>query len=654
MILLVAALAPKVFISYTHDSPDHKERIGWLADRLRCDEVDVRIDQAVRDTPAEGWPKWMEDEITSADYILLVCTETYGARYRGEGDHADGRGSRWETSLIRDILYNDPASISRFIPLLPRNATAEDIPLPLRHRATHFQIDDYYGLLEHVTDADTMVRAVWRREPGGEPDSPRERVGGDEATEFSASISEAYRRIDERVEVLTQEQYGVISRLQGRSRALISGNPGSGKTLVAAQKAILLAEAGVATLFVCHNPLLARWVRELTHDAPVDVYYVEELVQRLVAESSERASTWTEYSQPRSDQIAIALQRLESGPPPYQAVIVDEGQDFADEWWPLIEACTPAGDASILYVFFDDQQSLLPYRMNLPPAGWPLSLSRNCRNAGRIYRVMRRMAPHSPLPDDELKDLGHVRAFHQPRLRDALTEAIAWCAELDALDGLAAVLGGSVSYEESLLARGPFAYGRQVNWRYGVKRELWSLAELMPNQPRGEVVGPVALLLEEFKLSSHDFPTEKDVEAVARVARAIAINHLSLAPEVRRSVSMRWRQAQRGDWRPMMKSTRVQALNALKDGSWVDHVPITATLSFAPHHAAGDATPVYSVGEIKGLERQAILLLMQGDAPMFTHQLFVGVSRARAVLAVVADDRMYTALPGRLRVGEDE
>jgi hypothetical protein len=66
----------------------------------------------------------------------------------------------------------------------------------------------------------------------------------------------------------------------------------------------------------------------------------------------------------------------------------------------------------------------------------------------------------------------------------------------------------------------------------------------MPNQPRGQVIGPVALLLEEFKLSGHDFPTEKDVEAVARVARAIAVNHLSLAQEVGRSVSMRWRQSQ--------------------------------------------------------------------------------------------------------------
>jgi hypothetical protein len=52
--------------------------------------------------------------------------------------------------------------------------------------------------------------------------------------------------------------------------------------------------------------------------------------------------------------------------------------------------------------------------------------------------------------------------------------------------------------------------------------------------------------------------------------------------------------------------------------------------------------------EIKGLERTAVLLVMQGDAPQFVHQLFVGVSRPRAVLALVDDARMFAALPPRL------
>lgn len=35
----------KVFISYSHDSPEHKDRVLALSDRLRADGVDCYIDQ---------------------------------------------------------------------------------------------------------------------------------------------------------------------------------------------------------------------------------------------------------------------------------------------------------------------------------------------------------------------------------------------------------------------------------------------------------------------------------------------------------------------------------------------------------------------------------------------------------------------------------
>ena len=50
--------------------------------------------------------------------------------------------------------------------------------------------------------------------------------------------------------------------LSGLRRVRISGCAGSGETLVAAEKALRLARAGVTTLFLCHNPLLAEHVRE--------------------------------------------------------------------------------------------------------------------------------------------------------------------------------------------------------------------------------------------------------------------------------------------------------------------------------------------------------------------------------------------------------
>jgi SEFIR domain len=52
----MASESPKVFISYSHDSPEHEQRVLELAERLRADGINCTIDQYVV-APAEGWPR---------------------------------------------------------------------------------------------------------------------------------------------------------------------------------------------------------------------------------------------------------------------------------------------------------------------------------------------------------------------------------------------------------------------------------------------------------------------------------------------------------------------------------------------------------------------------------------------------------------------
>jgi hypothetical protein len=47
---------PRVFISYSHDSPEHLDHVLELADRLRTDGIDCHIDQ-YEESPPEGWPR---------------------------------------------------------------------------------------------------------------------------------------------------------------------------------------------------------------------------------------------------------------------------------------------------------------------------------------------------------------------------------------------------------------------------------------------------------------------------------------------------------------------------------------------------------------------------------------------------------------------
>lgn len=50
----------KVFISYSHDSDAHRERVLGLSERLRADGIETILDRYVeRGSPPEGWPRWM-------------------------------------------------------------------------------------------------------------------------------------------------------------------------------------------------------------------------------------------------------------------------------------------------------------------------------------------------------------------------------------------------------------------------------------------------------------------------------------------------------------------------------------------------------------------------------------------------------------------
>src|ERR1043166_7750162 len=67
---------PKAFISYSHDSQDHKKWVLDFATRLRNAGVDAILDQwELR--PGDDLPHFMERHLAAADRVLMVCTENY-------------------------------------------------------------------------------------------------------------------------------------------------------------------------------------------------------------------------------------------------------------------------------------------------------------------------------------------------------------------------------------------------------------------------------------------------------------------------------------------------------------------------------------------------------------------------------------------------
>src|SRR6266568_5885605 len=123
------ARPPIVFISYSHDSPEHADQVLALSDHLRSDGIDCILDQ-YEGSPPEGFPRWMDRQIRAADFVLMICTPTYSRRVMGEEEPGKGHGVTWESTLIYQYIYNAGTLNARFIPVLLEGAHESAIPVP--------------------------------------------------------------------------------------------------------------------------------------------------------------------------------------------------------------------------------------------------------------------------------------------------------------------------------------------------------------------------------------------------------------------------------------------------------------------------------------------------------------------------------------------
>src|ERR1700754_3431714 len=122
--------APRVFISYSHDSSEHANTVLRFSTRLRNDGIETILDQYIS-SPPEGWPRWMTRGIRDADFVLSICTETYYKRVMGDEQEGIGLGVRWEGHLIYQYIYDAGTVNHKFVPVIFENGSRKFVPDPL-------------------------------------------------------------------------------------------------------------------------------------------------------------------------------------------------------------------------------------------------------------------------------------------------------------------------------------------------------------------------------------------------------------------------------------------------------------------------------------------------------------------------------------------
>lgn len=192
---------------------------------------------------------------------------------------------------------------------------------------------------------------------------------------------------DEKLIELTEQQMSILQFLRTRRRAAIAGCAGSGKTMLAIEKACRLREQGFEVLLTCFNAVLAGELQQRVEG--VHVTHFHGLCKEMAREhgfSLRKPTSEQEYH-----DIILPEQLLDAAQkagPQYDAIIVDEGQDFRETYW--IGLSTLLRENGIFYVFYDDNQNLYGGETALQGIvdEAPFPLSENCRNTRAIHQLV--------------------------------------------------------------------------------------------------------------------------------------------------------------------------------------------------------------------------------------------------------------------------
>jgi hypothetical protein len=246
---------------------------------------------------------------------------------------------------------------------------------------------------------------------------------------------------------LTRDQMRVLDFLRSHRRAAVSGGAGTGKTVLAVEKARRLAAEGFKSLLVCYNRQLADHLARVCGLIPnLDVMSFHQLCYRQIERAnrlsgrdlvSEAAFTYPGkdvYDVQLPNALAYSLEILSDR---YDAIVCDEGQDFREEYWVPLELLLSEYEKSPLYVFFDDNQNIYSRAGTFPIREEPFSLSVNCRNTVPIhieaYKYYKGLPVSPPdIPGEE------VRIDATIGLEQQATKINSWIVDLIAKQGVSA------------------------------------------------------------------------------------------------------------------------------------------------------------------------------------------------------------------------
>ncbi len=358
-----------------------------LAPRSTSSAAEKKLWRALVKHLPEGWTAWHSMRVRAprgrdgeADFVFAVPgrgafvlevkggqVEVRDGRWLQDGRelHASPRDQAFEyiTVLKRQIADRHPLLAQPFIAVATAFPDTEwDTPptngdlvgTVLGEQDLAFLRDALLALADRLFNARPPPEGPWieaLHELWGESWVPELSLGS------RTRLSEA-RRVE-----LDATQIESIHAVDANLRMFVSGPPGTGKTLLAVEVARRWASRGRKPVLLCFTRALAADLRAGGHDAWTARELAAEVLARagVVLEGGAPSTDWS--AQTWHDVPQRALEALPRSPLAYDAVVVDEAQDFAADDWAFVRAIAGAGP---LWAFGDEGQGFWADRREVP------------------------------------------------------------------------------------------------------------------------------------------------------------------------------------------------------------------------------------------------------------------------------------------------
>jgi hypothetical protein len=203
---------------------------------------------------------------------------------------------------------------------------------------------------------------------------------------------------------VTQEQCETLGDLEINHKMIVHGAAGTGKTVLAQELAKRLEADGRSVLLLFYNKGIATKVRTaFERQSSVSVSTFSSFAKRLVEANDPK---WWDAQHKKDDEfwhLVLPSKLLELGEerqPKFDAIIVDEGQDFKPEWYEYLQTLLKSGSESRFSVFLDEHQDIFGHWKHFPCAPPPARkvLTKNCRNTRAIVSYLNRIYPTQMSP----------------------------------------------------------------------------------------------------------------------------------------------------------------------------------------------------------------------------------------------------------------